>query len=635
MSKKFKLVIFTIVFVLGFYLVRTGLLMVEYPEQRISLEELYGEEDANLTALTRDGTKIMASTNDPQIVVPLEADKQIYEVEVTIAHISRMNCRAYVYLFPNYGESSTLLKNGSNYFRFPNARGEGYADGIRFAPVPLRGVSLDLLSFTINPHAHFILTGLRDFVIAAAAGALLELILFALLKRYRENKHASSKAALVTAILSGILQIIITGTFLVLYVQHEYDWDTATTSFYFAAFIAESMFLLHVFETDHYVAATILGQPDHDRQGNLKVVDKKERPIIRILLLSIWCFAMTELLYGDYFQHLKWIAIFCNPMLFSVLFALVWMLPLRKGARCLPYLVPTIVWLVTALINHYYFEFRAQAFEFSDLSMAGTAGNVLGTYKLEVTSTLFLVYAMAAAIVLGVLTESRAHFINRKWKHMAVAFGWVVFAGIFVWTNTPYVSLWNTNTATKYNGYAHSYLSYLKKSLERPVPEGYTAEEANEILSSYTKAEEKEEEQEKAQNIIVIMNESLSDLPTTYGFETNVDGMPFMHSLEGDNVKKGFLTVSVFGGTTADTEYEFLTGNSLAFLHGESVPFTQYINTPQQSLASLMTARGYSATAFHPYLPNGYKRNKVYPLLGFEDFVSSDNKLRFNSKLRS
>ena len=46
------------------------------------------------------------------------------------------------------------------------------------------------------------------------------------------------------------------------------------------------------------------------------------------------------------------------------------------------------------------------------------------------------------------------------------------------------------------------------------------------------------------------MNEAFSDLPELYGFSTEEDGMPFIHSLE-ENTVKGSLLVSVAGGGTA------------------------------------------------------------------------------------
>ena len=44
------------------------------------------------------------------------------------------------------------------------------------------------------------------------------------------------------------------------------------------------------------------------------------------------------------------------------------------------------------------------------------------------------------------------------------------------------------------------------------------------------------------------------------------------------------------------------------------------------SLASTLKAQGYGGIiAMHPYKGTGYKRNKVYPLLGFNKFLTMDD----------
>ena len=55
------------------------------------------------------------------------------------------------------------------------------------------------------------------------------------------------------------------------------------------------------------------------------------------------------------------------------------------------------------------------------------------------------------------------------------------------------------------------------------------------------------------------MDEAFSDLSVLGNFETNKDYMPFVHSLQNgaDNTITGYLNVSVCGGNTADTEFEF------------------------------------------------------------------------------
>ena len=64
-------------------------------------------------------------------------------------------------------------------------------------------------------------------------------------------------------------------------------------------------------------------------------------------------------------------------------------------------------------------------------------------------------------------------------------------------------------------------------------------------------------------NLICIMNESLADLRVAGEFTTNKDYFPFLHGLT-ENTVKGSLCVPVFGAMTSNTEFEFLTGDSMA-----------------------------------------------------------------------
>lgn len=48
-------------------------------------------------------------------------------------------------------------------------------------------------------------------------------------------------------------------------------------------------------------------------------------------------------------------------------------------------------------------------------------------------------------------------------------------------------------------------------------------------------------------NLIVIMNESFSDLTETFGLETNEDPMPFLHGLTENTVKGTALLLGVRG----------------------------------------------------------------------------------------
>ena len=111
------------------------------------------------------------------------------------------------------------------------------------------------------------------------------------------------------------------------------------------------------------------------------------------------------------------------------------------------------------------------------------------------------------------------------------------------------------------------------------------------------------------------------------------DNMPFFHSLK-KNTLSGQMFVSVFAGGTASTEFEALTSNSMAYIPNGITAYTTYINSPMTSLASTLKAQGYGGIiAMHPYKGTGYKRNKVYPLLGFNKFLTMDDFCRRHRKI--
>lgn len=74
-----------------------------------------------------------------------------------------------------------------------------------------------------------------------------------------------------------------------------------------------------------------------------------------------------------------------------------------------------------------------------------------------------------------------------------------------------------------------------------------------------------------------------------------------------------------YGYGPANSEFEFLTGNSMAYFKGNT-PYVQFIDTETPSLASLLAGRGYSTMAMHAYERAGYNRVKVYDRFGFETY---------------
>ena len=282
------------------------------------------------------------------------------------------------------------------------------------------------------------------------------------------------------------------------------------------------------------------------------------------------------------------------------------------------------------MTNHYLISFRGRTLFPGDFLTLGTAVNVAGNYdysldRMQLISLLILVLALLALSLLP--REERIPFTWRRFLPSAGIAGVVlaVFFGTgFVENQGIEPSMWTTRG----NGLALNF-SVCLKYMRVEAPEGY-AQESLEQLTADTASDGPSvtvtdpDGTTRPVNVIVIMNESFSDLSVLPGVETNQDAMPFLRSLT-ENTIKGYAYSSVFGGTTANSEYEFLTGNTTAYLPAGTVPYQMYVSDGDPTLVSQMAALGYRTIAAHPYRSSGWNRPSVYQNFGFDEvYFESD-----------
>lgn len=168
------------------------------------------------------------------------------------------------------------------------------------------------------------------------------------------------------------------------------------------------------------------------------------------------------------------------------------------------------------------------------------------------------------------------------------------------------------------NGFIVNFLVQIDDMKVDP-PDGYSNEGVYQIKQKYSD-NEKDKKYVHNPDIIVIMDESFSEFEVLGDeLRTNQPVTPFIDSLK-ENTVRGYALSSVFGGDTANSEYEFLTGNSMLFLPESSVPYQQFINENRYSLARYLKEKGYHTLAMHPFLSSGWMRTTVYPFLGFDEY---------------
>lgn len=171
--------------------------------------------------------------------------------------------------------------------------------------------------------------------------------------------------------------------------------------------------------------------------------------------------------------------------------------------------------------------------------------------------------------------------------------------------------------------------------LQIEEPKNYSDEYALSLLNE--QEVEKVETPEELPDIIAIMDETFSDPAVLGEFETNKDYMPFVHSIlrgEVANTISGYADVSVLGGNTANSEFEFLTGNSMAFFPNGSVSYLQYIRDGISTIVPQLEEYGYTTYGTHPYRAKGWNREFIYDLMGF-DYRYFQGSFPFEDKLRN
>jgi hypothetical protein len=120
-------------------------------------------------------------------------------------------------------------------------------------------------------------------------------------------------------------------------------------------------------------------------------------------------------------------------------------------------------------------------------------------------------------------------------------------------------------------------------------------------------------------NLILYVVESFMD-PDDLALHYTSDPIPNVRAAAGGRISSHGIVPERFGGS-ANTEFEVLTGMTMAYLPEGSLPFRQYIRHPVPSLPRFLSERGYSTTAVQADAKYYYNREQAYDLLGYQDVV--------------
>lgn len=295
-----------------------------------------------------------------------------------------------------------------------------------------------------------------------------------------------------------------------------------------------------------------------------------------------------------------------------------------------------------AFANYSITTLRKTPLSLLDVLSIGTGLSIADTYTLIIDFFLIL-GVISFAVLIALNSKINYKFTTNKRNiiiRLIIISTILIFITLLFTTNLIEIFNLNTNLWIPSNEYHENgfLASFVKQAKDLIIdkPEGYSKEAIEDIYYSTLEtipvdssldsklSNGNSQQTEKPTNIIVIMNESFSDMSVHHSFNTNQDYMPYFKTL-CENTISGTVHSSVYGGKTPNSEWEFLTNNSMSSFSYGSIPYQQFIRSNTYSLATTLKSQGYNTYALHTWHKAGYRRSSVYPLIGFNSFLGLED----------
>ncbi len=380
-------------------------------------------------------------------------------------------------------------------------------------------------------------------------------------------------------------------------------------------------------------------------------------PIVA-LIFSIAIFCEIQLAVGTTLKQITFLLATLNVV---IVFALIMFIASACGNLSAAMTGVQLALVTLGVANNLVVQTRGMEIQFSDILSISTAATVAGDYTYSLTTRTVIAIMLTVVQVFFFTFNRMPGFKKMPLRVASLSTGTISLVLIIALVSTSggaaaigfQLKSWKLQPSS-YNGFLINLLHSVSAT-RVSEPDGYSPDALDELLNQYypstrpstkpnnpkppvtvpdTAPETDEKPAKKKPNVIAIMNETFSDLSSIAAemkkeFVTDVEVLPFFNSLSDDasNISKGFAMASVFGGNTANSEFEFLTSNSMAFLPQNTVAYNLYLNeTNAFSLVEAMEAAGYRTIGMHPEVGTNWSRNRIYNYYGFDEsyFLETD-----------
>lgn len=339
-------------------------------------------------------------------------------------------------------------------------------------------------------------------------------------------------------------------------------------------------------------------------------------------ITPVWGFYMIERVRNGVLGTMGWLYVTGNIFLLALLHACLYcVLPYKKLAIG-SFLTACFVF---GLANYYVSLFKGNPVMPNDLLSLNTAFQVAGGYEFQMTgqAAAGLLHWYASVGILCSLPAGKTA-AGWKWKAAVGSLAVVLCINAVICLDAEKYQLgaidqWTVNNFYNTKGSVLGFAGLVKK-LKIEEPEGYSIQRAQQLLENSMDAGNVRKDWAPA--VIAVMDESFSDLRSLGDFSCSQEYLKEWNAMD-DYACRGTLYVSTYGGGTANSEFEFLTGNSIANCASGTIPYQIYDLKNTGNLAGILTNDGYQATAVHPQYKGNWNRMRTYANFGFDDFLGS------------
>lgn len=371
------------------------------------------------------------------------------------------------------------------------------------------------------------------------------------------------------------------------------------------------------------------------------------RDVVILCFTSVVAAFVVEYPWNDRLLELSFFRVLVNFLPVAVVFVSFYLIGQRHGAVLCPLAVSA---LLIGLAQYFVGLFKNAAIMPSDILALDTAVAVSGGYSF-VFSYNQICCVLLTSISVALLSFMKPPCVNREpssakrvvFTCSRLCAGVLAMVSLVSFLGSVRFSddlgfadvYWDSLNVYKSQGFIASFIT-LTQNAEIQAPDGYSEEGAQQLEQDYAqrylnargssegRAAAEAQFGELKPTVVAVMSEGFSDLSIYDGLNVGYEGPTYLKSIP-DALYTGSVFTSVIGAQTCNSEFEFLTESSLAFIGPENQPYITHDLSGIDCLPRALARQGYETIAIHPQPKGNWNRENVYNSMGFDEFLDIES----------